>query len=133
LSDEVQDLSKILIFGSAIGFIVGVVVVYTDVSEHLPEYATLKAIGYSDRILLIVVLQEALILAIMGFIPGFLSSYWIYDLLTKATRIPLKMQSDVALRVFILTVIMCLISGAIAMKKFSYVAHYSINFQSHKF
>jgi putative ABC transport system permease protein len=112
---------KILNFGAVIGFIVGVVVVYqvlyTDVSEHLPEYATLKAIGYSDRILLIVVLQESLILAIMGFIPGFLSSYWIYDLLTKATRIPLQMQSDVALKVFILTVIMCLISGAIAMNK----------------
>jgi putative ABC transport system permease protein len=112
---------KILNFGAAIGFIVGVVVVYqvlyTDVSEHLPEYATLKAIGYSDRTLLVVVLQESLILAIMGFIPGFLGSYWIYDLLTKATRIPLQMQSDVALKVFILTVIMCLISGAIAMNK----------------
>lgn len=112
---------KILNFGAAIGFIVGVVVVYqvlyTDVSEHLPEYATLKAIGYSDHSLLLVVLQEAVILAIMGFIPGFLASYGVYHLLENITKIPLEMRSNVTLQVFILTVTMCGISGVIAANK----------------
>jgi putative ABC transport system permease protein len=112
---------KILNFGAAIGFIVGIVVVYqvlyTDVSDHLPEYATLKAMGYSDTSLLLVVLQEAIILAILGFIPGFLSSYGIYGLLVQLTKIPLTMRFSVALQVFILTLVMCMISGAIAMNR----------------
>ncbi len=112
---------KILNFGAMIGFIVGVVIVYqvlyTDVSEHLPEYATLKAMGYSDRALLIVVLQEALILAVLGFIPGLFASYGVYHLLEAATRIPLVMRTDIAIQVFILTIVMCTLSGAIAVNK----------------
>ncbi|NER79593.1 MAG: FtsX-like permease family protein [Leptolyngbya sp. SIO1D8] len=112
---------KVLNFGAAIGFIVGVVIVYqvlyTDVSDHLPEYATLKAMGYSDTTLLGVVLQEALILAVLGFIPGFFASYGVYGLLTWATRIPLTMKAHVAARVFLLTLVMCIISGAIAMNR----------------
>ena len=112
---------KILNFGAAIGFIVGIVIVYqvlyTDVSEHLPEYATLKAMGYSDRALLEVVLQEALILAILGFIPGFFASYGVYQLLEVATKIPLVMRTDVVIQVFVLTIVMCVLSGAIAVNK----------------
>jgi len=83
---------KILNFGAAIGFIVGIVIVYqviyTDVSEHLPEYATLKAMGYSEKDLSLVVLQESLILAIMGFIPGFLTSCGVYYLLENSIDLP---------------------------------------------
>ncbi|MDX2213816.1 MAG: ABC transporter permease DevC [Oculatellaceae cyanobacterium bins.114] len=112
---------KILNFGAAIGFIVGVVIVYqvlyTDVSDHLPEYATLKAMGYSDVSLLSVVLQEAVILAVLGFIPGYFTSLGMYSLLTTLTRIPLTMRPEIALQVFMLTLVMCIISGAIAMNK----------------
>jgi len=112
---------KVLNFGALMGFIVGLVIVYqvlyTDISDHLPEYATLKAMGYSDTALLQVVLQEALILAIFGFIPGYFASYGVYHLLTHLTRVPITMTTTVALQVFILTLIMCGISAAIAMNK----------------
>lgn len=112
---------KVLNFGAAMGFIVGVVIVYqvlyTDVSDHLPEYATLKAMGYSDTALLQVILQEALILAVLGFIPGYFASYQVYRLLVQITRVPLVMKTAVAGQVFVLTLIMCGISGAIAMNK----------------
>ncbi|MEL7315811.1 MAG: ABC transporter permease DevC [Cyanobacteria bacterium J06559_3] len=112
---------KVLNFGAAMGFVVGVVIVYqvlyTDVSDHLPEYATLKAMGYSDRALLGVVLQEALILAVLGFIPGYFASYGVYGLLTWLTRIPLTMKATVVFQVFLLTLVMCIVSGAIAMNK----------------
>ena len=114
---------KILNFGVAIGFIVGVVVVYqvlyTDVSEHLSEYATLKAIGYSDRFLLKIVLQEAIILGIVGFIPSFFISYGVYNFLESNTKIPLQMSFDIIVKVFILTIFMCCFSGFIAIKKLS--------------
>ena len=98
---------KVLNFGAVMGFIVGVVIVYqvlyTDVSDHLPEYATLKAMGYSDRFLLGVILQEALILAVLGFIPGYFASYGVYQLLVQLTRVPLTMKAAVAVQVFVLT------------------------------
>jgi len=112
---------KVLNFGAMIGFIVGIIIVYqviyTDVSEHLPEYATLKAMGYKDRDLSLVVLQESLILAMMGFIPGYLASYGIYYLMTNFIELPVSMNPGIALQVFALNIIMCTISGAIAIKK----------------
>jgi len=48
-------------------------ILYTDVSDHLPEYATLKAMGYSDAYLIGVIIQESLLLAVLGFVPGFCS------------------------------------------------------------
>jgi putative ABC transport system permease protein len=111
----------VLNFGAVIGFIVGVIVVYqvlyTDVSEHLPEYATLKAMGYSDFALLSIVLQEALILAVLGFIPGSLSSIGVYQLLSALTRIPLTLRPDVAFQVFLLTILMCSLSGIVAIRR----------------
>lgn len=111
----------VLRFGTIVGFLVGVIIIYqvlyTDISEHLSEYATLKAMGYPDRALLLVVLQEGVILGVLGFIPGFIASIGIYQLLVILTRIPLTMQTSVALQVFVLTILMCSVSGAIATNK----------------
>jgi putative ABC transport system permease protein len=108
-------------FGAAMGFVVGVVVVYqilySDVTDHLAEYATLKAMGYSNLYLLSVIFQEALILAVFGFIPGVGFSVGMYALLSALTRIPLYMKASVALQVFLLTLLMCIVSGAVASRK----------------
>ena len=107
--------------GVIVGFIVGIVIVYqilySDVSDHLPEYATLKAMGYTDNYLLRVLLQEALLLAALGYLPAFFLSFGLYQLTFAATLLPISMKVDRAINVFILTVIMCTISGAIAMRK----------------
>ena len=111
----------VLQFGTAVGFVVGVIIVYqvlySDINDHLSEYATLKAMGYSDNYLLFVVIQEAVILAVMGFIPGYFISTGLYQLLVTLTKIPLAMKASVAIQVFILTVVMCAVSGAIATTK----------------
>jgi putative ABC transport system permease protein len=108
-------------FGAAMGFIVGIAIVYqvlySDISDHLSEYATLKAIGYSGRSLLIVIFQEALLLAVLGYIPGFAASVGMYQLLTVLTKLELVMEIGLALTVFSLTLAMCLISAAIASNK----------------
>lgn len=107
--------------GVTVGFIVGIVIVYqilyTDVANHLPEYATLKAMGYGDRYLLSVLLQEALILAILGYIPGFLISLGLYQLAYTATLMPIAMKVERAVFVLVMTFVMCGVSGAIAMQK----------------
>lgn len=108
-------------FGAIMGFIVGVVIVYqvlySDVNDHLAEYATLKAMGYSSKQLLIVIFQEATILAVLGFIPGMGLSVGMYGFLSMLTRIPVGLRPDVALQVFLMTVVMCLLSAAVASRK----------------
>lgn len=107
--------------GTLIGFIVGIVIVYqilySDVSDHLPEYATLKAMGYSDLFLVNILIQESLILAFLGFIPGFILSSGLYVIAAQATLLPIGMTANRAVFVLSLTVVMCTVSGGIAMKK----------------
>ncbi len=113
----------IFTLGTVMGFIVGIVIVYqilyTDVADHLAEYATLKAMGYRDRYFLIVVFQEALILAVFGYIPGCAISVVLYSLARNATSLPMAMTATRAVTVLILTVTMCFASGAIAVRKLS--------------
>jgi putative ABC transport system permease protein len=120
INDE-NPTSAIFGFGTLMGFIVGVAIVYqvlySDVSDHLSEYATLKAIGYSSRSLLIIIFQEALFLAILGYIPGFVAALGMYQLLTGLTKLELVMTLNLALTVFTLTLAMCLISAAISSNK----------------
>ncbi len=108
-------------FGAIIGFVVGTIIVYqilySDVSDHLPEYATLKAMGYSDGYLIGVLLQEALIMAVLGFIPGFVISIGLYSVAASATFLPIGMTARRAGLVLTLTIVMCAASGAIAMRK----------------
>ena len=103
------------------GFVVGVVIVYqvlySDVNDHLSEYATLKAIGYSDGQLLMVVFQEAAILAVLGFLPGVVCSLGLYSLLSNLTGVAVIMRLDVGIQVFSMTLAMCVLSAAVAVRK----------------
>lgn len=107
--------------GTAMAFVVGVVIVYqvlsTDVNAHLQEYATFKAMGFRQRWLLLVVVEQALILAALGFIPGALMPLWLYAVAAKATSLPIAMTLGRATTVFVLTLLMCLASGAIATRR----------------
>jgi putative ABC transport system permease protein len=118
---ESTSIGFIFFLGTAMGFIVGIVIVYqilyTDVTDHLPEYATLKAMGYKDVYFLNLILQEAIILALLGYLPGLAISAYLYSLTASATSLPLFISTTKATTVFICTVIMCCVSGAIAMNK----------------
>ncbi len=118
---ESTAIGFIFTLGTAIGFVVGTVIVYqilyTDVTDHLAEYATLKAMGYKNRYLLSVVFQEAIILAVMGFIPGYILSIGLYNLTRNATALPIAMTLNRAILVLCLAILMCVISGSIAVRK----------------
>jgi len=107
--------------GTAMAFVVGVVIVYqvlsTDVNAHLQEYATFKAMGYHNSYLLGVVFEEAIILAFLGFIPGAILPLGLYSVAANATALPIYMTTSRALTVLGLTVVMCMISGAIATRR----------------
>ena len=108
-------------FGSVMGLVVGMVIVYqilfADVAGHLSEYATLKAMGYSNFYLARVVMGAAVILAMLGFIPGLGLAVVLYDYVAAATFLPLHMPLDRAITVFLLIFGMCLIAGLLAVRK----------------
>lgn len=107
--------------GVGLGIIVGIVVVYqilySNVSEHLAQYATLKAMGYRHNYLLSMVLQQAFFIAILGYIPGLLFSVIQYEFAKQATLLPIEMNFSRAIFVMLATIIMCFISGATAVGK----------------
>ncbi|MDB9529885.1 ABC transporter permease DevC [Oscillatoria sp. CS-180] len=107
--------------GSAMGFIVGVVIVYqvlsTDVNSHLAEYATFRAMGYRNAYLLGIVVEEAIILSILGFVPGLVIAVGAYQLTAAVTALPLMMPVSRAVFVLLITFVMCGASGAIATRR----------------
>jgi len=107
--------------GAAMGFVVGCVIVYqilhSDVSDHLPEYATLMAMGYRLSSLLGVVAREGLLLAILGFVPAWLAGQGLYMVVRSGTRLPVYMQPERSLLVFVLILAMCMASAGLAMRK----------------
>jgi putative ABC transport system permease protein len=119
--EDATPIGFIFMFGSLMGLIVGMVIVYqilfSDVASHLREYATLKAMGYSDAHLARVVLSAALLLAGLGFLPGFAVSVALYDFVGRGTFLPLAMEPARALAVFGMIFAMCAAAGLLAVRK----------------
>jgi putative ABC transport system permease protein len=107
--------------GAALGFLVGVIIcyqiLYTDVADNLPQFATLKAIGYRDSFLLRVVLAEALLLALLGFAAGYVLSQGLYVVAAALTGLPMRLTPGRAAAVLALTVAMCAVAGLIALRR----------------
>lgn len=119
--NKTTPIGYIFAFGAVMGLIVGLIIVYqilfADVQDHLKEYATLKAMGYTHGYLRNVVLQQAVILAVLGFIPGMGVAYFVFSRGADATRLPLEMSTQSAVGVFVLTLSMCAVSGMLALRK----------------
>jgi putative ABC transport system permease protein len=111
----------IFTMGTAIGFFIGFIVVYqilyTDVTNHLPHYATMKAIGFTDGYLFRLVVREGVILSVVGFIPGSLLAMALYKAINHATGIPIEATWERAVLLLGLTILMCLLSGLMATRR----------------
>ena len=103
------------------GFVVGCVVVYqilySDVTDHLPEYATLLAMGYKIESLFYVVGREGFLLALFGYLPAYFSGQVLYAAVRNSTKLPIIMDTNKTVLIFILILVMCMGSAAIAMRK----------------
>ena len=111
----------IFLVGTVIGFVVGVIICYqiihADIAEHLPEFATLKAMGYSTFYFVWLVIGEGLYLSLIGFIPGAFLSYGLYMLLAYRTGLLMEFRPDVSGIVLLSTIVMCVSSGVFALRK----------------
>ena len=111
----------IFTLGAGMGFVVGCVIVYqvlySDVSDHLPEYATLMAMGYPLLTLLGVVAREGLLLAAFGYLPAYAAGQGLYALVRSATQLPVAMDTTRAVTVFTMILVMCMGSASLAMRR----------------
>jgi putative ABC transport system permease protein len=117
----VSSAGPIFAMGTIVGFVVGMLisyqVTYTDLSDQLPQYATLKAMGYQTGYLLRVVFEQAVFNALAGWIPALLLSILLYHVIGRLALLPLHMTGYVILVSLGLTLGMCLVSAAIAVRR----------------
>jgi putative ABC transport system permease protein len=119
--DESTPIGIIFTAGKIIGFIVGMVicyqVIYSDIADHMPEFATLKAMGYNTAYFLRLIVVESVLLSFIGYIPGWLVSVALYSVLASATGLQLHMTAYTMILVLILAIGMCIASGLLAVRK----------------
>lgn len=111
----------ICIAGMVVGMFVGAIVVYqilyTDVTDHLREYATLKALGITDRFLFRVIGTEALILLLASFVPSTILAALMFKITREEAGMPAQLAIPELIVVFCLAAVMCVLSGLLATRK----------------
>jgi len=114
-------IGYVFLVGTLLGWVVGVIICYqiihADIADHMPEFATLKAMGYRNRYFVGVVLQQSLLLSALGFVPGLLISLALYQWLASTTGLLMMLNFRRAVVVLVLTTAMCIFSGCLAMRK----------------
>ncbi len=100
-----------------VGAVIVYQILYTDVTDHLPEYATLKSIGFTDGYFIKLVLQESVILSVFGFVPGLGLAAGLYWATRTYGHMPAHLTAHNITLVFTLALGMCLIAGALATRK----------------
>jgi putative ABC transport system permease protein len=103
--------------GFAVGIVIAYQIIFTSVSTNYKQYATLKAIGYGNGYLIRAVLKQSMFLGLLGFGPGLVLSAVIYWLIAQYGSLLMRLTAPRAGQILALTVVMCLISGAIAIRK----------------
>jgi putative ABC transport system permease protein len=111
----------IFTMGVAVGFFIGIFIcyqiLYTDISDHRAQLGTMKALGYQDRDLVRLVLTQAVVLGMLGFLPAVAMTFGLYSILTAITGIVTKLTLARVALVFVLTLGMCFVSGLLAVRK----------------
>ncbi len=110
-----------LIFGSGlmIAIVVGIMVVYqtlaTQISRQLPQFATLKAIGYANRSLTATVLAMALLMLLIGFVPAFAAAWALYSVIRDQTLLPVTMTGTRLVVVLAASIGMAVVSAFLSV------------------
>jgi len=118
---DVSSAGPIFAMGTLVGFVVGMLIayqiIYTDLTEQLPQFATMKAIGYRTSYLIRVVLEQGAFTALAGWIPAWFLSILLYRVVGEVALLPLRMTAELSLISLGLTLGMCLISAILAVRR----------------
>ncbi|MGR3278475.1 FtsX-like permease family protein [Acaryochloris marina NIES-2412] len=111
----------ILGLGAVVGIVVGTVVVgqilYSSVTDHLREFGTMKAMGSSDWYIYRVILEQALWMAVLGYLPGMGLCLGLGAWTIQAQAIQILISPATAAGVFVVTVAMCSGAAIFAIQK----------------
>jgi putative ABC transport system permease protein len=107
-----------LFAGALLGVVVGTVIVaqtlYSSTKDHIGEFATLRAIGWSKSYIYNVIRYQAWISAAIGFLIGSAIGAAVYRL-TASSALPIVITPGLLAGLFILTVAMCTLSATVAI------------------
>jgi putative ABC transport system permease protein len=107
-----------LFAGALLGMIVGTVIVaqtlYSSTKDHLNEFATLRAMGSSRTYIHKVIICQALISAVIGFVLATVIGLAVVAA-TADTALPIVMTPALTFGLFAATVVMCVISAIAAI------------------
>jgi putative ABC transport system permease protein len=107
-----------LFAGALLGVIVGTVIVaqtlYSSTKDHLYEFATLRAIGCSNRYIYRVIIWQAVLNAVIGFALATAIGFVVVQLTAKSA-LPIVITPGLVAGLFALTVAMCIGSAVTAI------------------
>jgi putative ABC transport system permease protein len=114
-------IGLILGLGTVVGIIVGIVVVsqilYSSVSDHIREFGTLKAMGASAGMIYRVIIEQALWMAILGYLPAMMICLALARWINWNQGTLLLITPTSAIAIFVITIIMCIGSAIFAIQK----------------
>jgi len=114
-------VGPIFLVGTIIGFAVGMLISYqilsSELSDQLSQYATLKAMGYQNRYLMKVVLQQATLYALLGYIPAWLVGHVVFYIIGNMAFMPMALSFSITAKSLGLTLLMCIMSAMIAVRR----------------
>jgi putative ABC transport system permease protein len=105
------------IVGFAVGMLISYQILFSEISDQLSQYATLKAMGYQNSYMIKVVLQQAALYAVLGYVPAWLLSCVIFYIMGELALIPMDMSFSLTAISLGLTVVMCTASAMIAVRR----------------
>ena len=118
---KVSPVGPIFSIGTIIGFAVGMMISYqilfSDLSDQRSQYATLKAMGYRNRYLVKVVLQQAVFYALIGYAPAWILSLLALHVIGELVLLPVGISFALTVTTLALTVVMCTLSALIAVRR----------------
>jgi putative ABC transport system permease protein len=119
--NHVAPVGIVFTIGVVMGFVVGLAICYqvlfADISERLGEFATLKAMGYSDVRLFGVIVAQAVYLALLGYLAGLGVSMGLFGVVQRATGLPMNLHATDAVVILGFTIVMCVSSGCLAARR----------------
>lgn len=109
-----------LLLAAAMGLAVGIVIVsqtlYATTVDHLAEFGTLKAIGASNGYVHAVIIKQAVVAALIGYVLG-----WIVTQIVLAisgdSGPAIALPAEILAATFVLTLIMCVGASLISVHK----------------
>ena len=116
-----QPVGAVFGLGFVVGFLIGLAicyqVLYTDIVDQLPQFATLKAIGYRDGFLLGLAIRRGALLAAFALVVALPAGLIVFAILEGLTKLPFTLTPARALAAGLAALVMCILASVLASRQ----------------